>query len=159
MIHFTDLHLYKIKKELGVAAIEFVFLLPLLLILTFSVIDFGRLLFQYDTLTKNTRVAARFLASVVRPPAAALLTDANYTTAVNSSRNLALCGTITICGTISIVGNLVPNNIIIDYPAPTGNITYVRIMVRGYSTNYVTRVLGLSQALDDISVTMRQVHQ
>lgn len=159
----TILQLGKIRNQSGVAATEFAILLPLLLILTFSVIDFGRFLFQYNTLSKNTRDAARFMASVVRPPDPAYLTDINYQAAMTSATNLALCGTITTCGTIPIVNGLLASNIHIEYPAtlPTDppGVNYVRIMVRGYSTNFVTQVLGISQNLGDISVTMRQVQQ
>ena len=163
MMQFTFINHCKYRTQAGLAAIEFALILPVLLILGFGVIDFGRVLFQYDTLTKSTRNATRYLAAVVRPPAAAFATDANYTTAadsaVNNARNLALCGTIAACGSSTLVSGLTASNITIDYPASVGNITYVRVLVSNYSTSYVTNVLGVSKNLGTISVTMRQVQQ
>lgn len=163
MMLLKSIKLCKHKRQAGLAAIEFVLILPILLILAFTVIDFGRLLYQYDTLTKSTRDATRYLASVVRPPVAAYATDANYTTAtdssVNKAINLALCGTITACGSNALVRGLTASNIAIDYPASVGNITYVRIFVSNYSTSYLTNVLGVSNNIGTISVTMRQIQQ
>jgi Flp pilus assembly protein TadG len=151
----------KYKTQAGLAAIEFVLILPILLILAFGVIDFGRLLFQYNTLTKSTRDATRYLAAIVRPPAAAFATDTNYTTAVNNARRLALCGTIAACGGNTLVSGLTAANITVDYPASVGSITYVRILVSNYSTSFLTNALGGlgTQNLGTISVTMRQVQQ
>lgn len=160
-MQFTSIKHCKHKTQAGLAAIEFAFILPALLILGFVVIDFGRVLFQYDTLTKSTRDATRYLAAVVRPPAAAFATDANYQAAVNNARNLALCGTIAACGSDALVSGLTPSNITVDYPASVGNITYVRIFVSNYSTSYLTTALGGlgTKNLGTISVTMRQIQQ
>ncbi len=164
MMQLKPIKLCKHKWQAGLAAIEFALILPTLLVLGFGVFDFGRVLFQYDTLTKSTRDATRYLAAIVRPPAAAYAADANYTTAddsaVNKAKNLALCGTITACNTNNIlVKGLSASNITIDYPAAVGNITYVRIFVSNYSTSYLTNVLGVSKNLGTISVTMRQIQQ
>lgn len=45
----------------GVAAIEFAILLPLLLMIAFGITEFGRALYQYNTLVKATRDAARYV--------------------------------------------------------------------------------------------------
>lgn len=50
------------KNEKGVAAVEFALVLPLLLILTFITTEFGRALYQYNTLTKSVRDAVRYLS-------------------------------------------------------------------------------------------------
>lgn len=148
------------KLQTGLAAIEFVLILFTLLVLGFGTIDIGRLLYQYDTLTKSTRDATRYLAAVVRPPVAAYASDASYTTAVNNASNLALCGTIAACGSNALVNGLTASNILIDYPASTGTITYVRIRVQNYSTSFITTVFGdASKNLGTISVTMRQIQQ
>jgi Flp pilus assembly protein TadG len=47
----------------GVATIEVAIALPLLLLLMTATVEIGRLLSQYDTLTKSVRDAARYLAS------------------------------------------------------------------------------------------------
>lgn len=161
MMQHAPIKYGKHKWQAGLAAIEFALILPTLLILGFGVFDFGRVLFQYDTLTKSTRDATRYLAAVVRPPVAAFATDANYTTAVNNARNLALCGTIAACSNNTLVLGLTASNITIDYPASVGNITYVRILVSNYSTSFLTTALGGlgTKNLGTISVTMRQIQQ
>ncbi len=148
------------KFQFGLAAIEFVLVLPLLLLLAFSIIDFGRLLFQYDALTKSTRDATKYVARAVKPAANALATEiAAYDAIVVEAQRLALCGTTTACGNNTLVDGLSASNITIDYPAGSGGINYVRILVSNYSTSYVTSVLGVSKSLATISVTMRQVQQ
>ena len=49
-------------KQTGVALVEFALVLPLLLLLTFIVTEYGRALYQYNTLTKSVRDAARYLS-------------------------------------------------------------------------------------------------
>lgn len=54
----------------GAAAVEFAILLPLLLLLLFGIIDFGRALFTQVTLTQAAREGAR-LAALAQPDVAA----------------------------------------------------------------------------------------
>lgn len=148
--------------QLGLAAIEFALVLPVLLILAFATIDFGRLLFQYDALTKSTRDATKYVARAVKPAANASQPDLDaYTAIENQARNLALCGTITACNTNNtLVKGLSASNIAIDYTACSAGITCVQIKVKNYSTSFLTNVLGASKTFNiPISVTMRQVQQ
>jgi len=50
------------KKQLGVAAVEFTIALPLLLFLLFVAGEMGRLLHQYNTLTKSVEDGARLMS-------------------------------------------------------------------------------------------------
>lgn len=50
------------KKQEGVALIEFALILPLLIILVFLTTEFGRAYYQYNTITKGVREAARYLS-------------------------------------------------------------------------------------------------
>src|SRR3954470_21556758 len=50
------------KKQSGVAVVEFALILPLLLLMTFIVVEYSRALYQYNTLTKSVRDAARYLS-------------------------------------------------------------------------------------------------
>ncbi len=146
--------------QLGLAAIEFVLVLPVLLILAFGIIDFGRLLFQYDALTKSTRDATKYVARAVKPAANALAVEiAAYDAIVVEAQRLALCGRTTACGSSTLVNGLSASNISVDYPAAVGGISYVRVKVDNYSNSYITNVLGVSKSLATISVTMRQVQQ
>lgn len=54
------------EREQGVALTEFGLMLPLLLILTFAATEFGRAYYQYNTMVKAVREAARYLS--VRSP-------------------------------------------------------------------------------------------
>lgn len=50
------------SKQFGVAIVEFALILPLMLVMTFIVTEFGRAIYQYNTLTKSVRDAARYLS-------------------------------------------------------------------------------------------------
>jgi Flp pilus assembly protein TadG len=49
-------------RQRGVAIIEFALVVPLLLILTFLVTEFGRALYEYNVVVKSLRDAARYLS-------------------------------------------------------------------------------------------------
>ena len=51
------------SKQRGVAAVEFAIALPLILFLMLATTEFGRVLAQYDTLTKTVRNGCRYVAS------------------------------------------------------------------------------------------------
>ena len=152
------------KRQSGVAAIEFVLLLPLLLLIGWVSVDFGRLIFQYDALTKTTRDAARYLAAATRPPNTVYQTDPTYQAAVTQATNLAICGSISTC-TNSVVPDLTVSNIVIDYPnSGIAGITYVRVSVTDYSVSFITNDIArlfnnTPIDLGNISVTMRQIQQ
>ena len=59
--------------QLGAAAIEFAFILPMLLLLFTGMIEFGRAMWYYDALDKGARDAARYLSTV---PTASLSSEA-----------------------------------------------------------------------------------
>ena len=50
-------------KQNGVALVEFSLILPLLLLLTFITTEFGRAMYQYNTITKSVRDAVRYLST------------------------------------------------------------------------------------------------
>lgn len=54
------------SRQQGVAIIEFTITLPLLLLLLFAGAEVGRLLYQYNTLTKSVEDGARYLAGRLR---------------------------------------------------------------------------------------------
>src|SRR5262249_49021280 len=54
---------YQRRDCRGVAALEVAIALPVLLFLMMATVEIGRLLAQYDALTKSVRGAARYLAS------------------------------------------------------------------------------------------------
>ena len=50
------------KRQQGTAMVEFALILPMLLILTFTVTELGRAFYQYNVLAKSVREAARYLS-------------------------------------------------------------------------------------------------
>lgn len=50
------------KKERGAAIVEFAMMMPLMFILIFVTTEFGRAYYQYNTLAKTVREAARYLS-------------------------------------------------------------------------------------------------
>jgi len=54
------------KRQQGTAMVEFALILPMLLILIFTVTELGRAFYQYNVLAKSVREAARYLS--VRSP-------------------------------------------------------------------------------------------
>ncbi|WP_394175076.1 TadE family protein [Thalassotalea litorea] len=57
----------QLNKQHGLAAIELTIILPFLLFLLFATAEFGRLLYQYNALTKTVRDATRFATSHASP--------------------------------------------------------------------------------------------
>lgn len=49
-------------RQKGTAAVEFALILPLLLLLTFITTEFGRAMYQYNTIIKSVRDAVRYLS-------------------------------------------------------------------------------------------------
>jgi hypothetical protein len=50
------------KHEKGIALVEFALILPMFVMLLFLTTEFGRAYYQYDTITKSVRQAARYLS-------------------------------------------------------------------------------------------------
>jgi hypothetical protein len=51
-----------IRKQHGVALVEFALVLPFLLLLTFIATEYSRALYQYNVLTKSVRDAVRYMS-------------------------------------------------------------------------------------------------
>jgi Flp pilus assembly protein TadG len=52
-----------VGRQSGLAAVEFAITLPVLLLLMLGTAELGRMLSQYDTLTKSVRDGCRYVAS------------------------------------------------------------------------------------------------
>lgn len=100
------------RNESGAALVEFAVVLPLFLVLLFSVIDFGQIYFRWILAEKATHIASRL--AVVRPPICAgvptfndrtvgLSQDLPFGTSCGAEDNLcADPGTITCTGDAAI---------------------------------------------------------
>jgi hypothetical protein len=133
----------------GVALIEFALVLPFLLILTFITTEYSRALYQYNTLTKSVRDAARYLS--IQPPG----------TQIAQAKNLVVYGNLSGSGSPLALGMTVSK---VNDPvwqlagsAPVINTVTIRI------SNYTFRPLFASAfglnfgniTFADIRATMR----
>jgi Flp pilus assembly protein TadG len=99
----------------GVAIVEFAIALPFLLMLMLVTAEFGRLLSQYDTLTKAARSGARYVASNALQGSTGVI---SITPQVQTAaQNLVIKGNVGGTGTTLLPG-LVAANVTVTSPAP-----------------------------------------
>lgn len=79
------------RHQQGTAAVEFAILLVPLLLLAFGVVEYGRAIYNYNTLVKSVRSAAR-LMSAYSPD------STDYATQATAARCLAVHGNTTCTG-------------------------------------------------------------
>jgi Flp pilus assembly protein TadG len=142
------------KTQHGVALVEFALVLPVLLVLTFTVTEFGRAMYQYNTLTKSVRDAARYLS--MQMPG----------THIAEAKNLIVYGNTAGTGTPLARGLTLAN-----VPNPTwqatpsagvpATIPTVRVSITNYTfIPMVAGVFGLNfgnVTYNNISATMRAI--
>lgn len=80
------------SRHKGVALVEFALILPFLLVLTLVVTEYSRALYQYNTLTKSVRDAARYLST--QPPGQKIA----------QAKNLVVYGNLTGAGSPLAIG-------------------------------------------------------
>lgn len=136
-------------RQRGTAIVEFALVLPLLLLLTITTTEFGRAIYQYNTIVKSLRAATRYLS---------LQTPNTMTT---EARNLVVFGNIAGTGPA-----LVPGLVVAQVSTPTWQTTgsnpfinTVKITVTGYTfRSMFTSVFGVTFGditYGDISASMR----
>ncbi|NPC55468.1 TadE/TadG family type IV pilus assembly protein [Caenimonas soli] len=140
------------KSHRGVALVEFALMLPMLLLLTVITTEFGRAIYQYNTLAKSVRDASRYLS--MQTPG----------TQMTQARNLVVHGNLAGTGPV-LVDGLNGSNV----PNPTWQtagadpiITTVTVQVSGYTFRPMfSSVLGVQFfsgggiTFSDIRATMR----
>ena len=127
-------------RERGVATTEFALALPMLLMIMLPILEFGRAYYQYNTIAKSVRQAARYLS--VRSPGID----------VDKARNIVVYGNPAGTGT-----PLVPGLSLSNVPTPTYGTTgsypvlsTVTVTVTGFT--FVPLVKGVSWiAFDNIA--------
>lgn len=141
------------QRQRGSAALEFALILPLLLLLAMATTEFGRAIYQYNTIVKSVRQAARYLS--VQTP----------NTNIAQAKNLVVYGNVAGTGT-PLVAGLAVSQVSVPAWALTGSnplINTVTVKVSGYQfKSMFISVFGVvfadanSQiAFSDISATMR----
>lgn len=118
-------------RQRGVAAVEFAFLVFLLLLIGAGLAEFGRGLWYYDALAKSTRDAARYLSVV---PVASLGTESATAQAmvVESARaalvpdfvaaHVAVTCVPKACNAASLPGEITEVQVSVDYPLVLGSL-------------------------------------
>ncbi|MBR8334222.1 pilus assembly protein [Burkholderia ambifaria] len=164
----------------GVAAVEFALVLMPMIVLATGVAEFGRAIYQYETLTKATRNAARYL-SVFLPNDSAYPLAAAQCLVVYGSTTCGSAGTELVPGlTTSMVivcdathstdcgdasdpsqfANLPTYDSTNNAPSgtATGSINVVEVKVKGYQYQPIPAYPGLSSiTFGNIVTVMRQV--
>jgi len=154
------------KFQKGVALVEFALILPLLLILTFITTEYARAMYEYNSLAKSVRNAARYLSTKGYGPTGCLTTKLAYHI---TATNIAVYGNPAASGQ-PLARGLSPSNISagdICYATTTTSVPTIRtvtIRISGYTfQSLFTSVTGLRWGnftfgninFEDIAATMR----
>lgn len=149
-------------KQGGVAAVEFALLIIPMLVMVFGITEYGRALYQYNTLVKATRDAARFLTTVTAGSgigqAQCLVVYGNKECSGPKLIDNLNTSMVSICDSVSCAATHA------SVTTGTGVVNLVTVRVQGYEFQSVVsfNIAGLSVGLPnvtfgDISTTMRQV--
>ncbi len=152
-----------VQQQRGVAAVEFAIVLVPLLIIAFGAAEYGRAIYQFNTLVKSVRGAVRMVASTAA-------TSSGYAGVVTNAKCLAVYGNVDCTGSPLAPGLAVshikvcdrvkwedcPGTTQSDYlnVAATGiNIDLVAVRVSGYTYQY----LGLPFVTPQSSVNFNTI--
>ena len=129
-------------KQKGSATVEFAMLLPLLLLLVFTVSEFGVMFYRFNALTKSVDIAARYLSD-------GSVNKTNTATDKLNAQNLAVYGSIT--ARTAILPDITVANIAITNP-DTQHVqviaTYNANLILGGTLNAFMQYIGGSAATD-----------
>ncbi len=117
-------------KERGVAAVEFAIVISLLVLITGGIIEFGRVMWYLDALTKATRDGARYLSTAAKPLSAADLTKARDIVERAASKETG-AGLPDFVGSANVAINCEP----VTSPSCAAP-DYVTVSITGYSVAF-----------------------
>lgn len=146
------------KTMRGAVAVEFAILLIPLLLLVLGAAEFGRVLYQYNTLVKSVRDSVRHL-SHLNP------TSSDYPDTQIEAKCLAVYGNTGCSGDTLLPGltaSMVSINPIVTTTSTGASITLVEVRITGYTFNFLLDPRTLTGGGDesitfgDIHATMRQ---
>lgn len=148
----------------GAITVEFALLLVPMLVLVFGVAEFGRALYQYNTLVKSVRTAARYLSQF--SPA-----DPDYDKAKAYAGCLVRYGNLT-CADLPLAPGLAPERgeavveighaiEAVEVEHVTVHLTFVEVSIKGYSFDFLLEprmLLGGKASIQfgEIRASMRQ---
>ncbi len=156
-------------QQRGSAAVEFALLLIPLLLLSFGIVEYGRALYQYNTLVKSVRASVRLLSS--QSP-----DSDTYASLINQARCLAVYGNVDCLG-VALAPNLSTAQVKIcdrkswsqctgatqesyrSVPTGWGTINLVTVKIEGYVFSFIGLPMvtaGPSMTFGAIQAVMRQ---
>ena len=138
-----------VRCERGTQMIEFAIVFPVLLLLFAGTTELGRLFYQYTTLVKGTRAAARFLS-----------TQQNVTTSTTAAKNIVLCGNAAGCGGPGQPAITLPNmdatKVVVTPPTTGVGVHYVTVEVINYNYRFlVFNLNAMTGGNFDVPLTAR----
>ncbi|WP_028768882.1 TadE/TadG family type IV pilus assembly protein [Shewanella fidelis] len=111
------------KQQQGIAVIEFTLVLPILVLIIFTTVELGRLLFQYSELTRMARSGGRFIANtaIVNTTGTlpSTLSDANCDFCISKMKRVLLAGD-TVNSASNLSGLTAADITVVEYPADSG---------------------------------------
>ncbi|WP_043344371.1 TadE/TadG family type IV pilus assembly protein [Cupriavidus basilensis] len=161
-----------LARHRGVAAVEFGILLVPMLLMVCGVAEFGRAIYQFDTLTKGTRSAARYLSqfspldiSYPTGPAKCLAVYGNTSCSGSALSTGLTTSMVVICDRVDASG--CPGMSFADVSTydnsagtgtPAGTINLVTVKITGYTYSPIQTFINASGlTFTDIATVMRQV--
>lgn len=142
-------------RQRGAVAVELALLMIPFVLMAFGITEFGRAIYQYNTLTKSVRDATRYL------------TQKGPGEGVGTAKCLAVYGNRTCTGSPLAPGLTLGNIAIRDQSTDpsthqnqatgSGVINLVTVSVSGYQFVSLVPFVAPNMTFGDISVTMRQV--
>lgn len=143
--------------QAGAVIVEFGILLPVMVLLAVGIMEYGRAVYQYDTLTKAARSAARYLSQYGPGDAAALAV----------ATNLAVCGQSNCANQAPLLPGLDAGNVAVcdasncagthmNQSSGAGALNLVTVTISGYSFNAIVPAMVPAITFDPIHVSMRQ---
>lgn len=145
------------SAQTGAAVVEFAFLLPVMLLLAVGIMEYGRAVYQYDTLTKSARSAVRYLSQYAAGDAAA----------IGVAQNLALCGLRDCANAAPLVPGLTTGHVAVcdasscagtqlGQQTGSGTLNLVTVTISGYSFDRMLPALTPAITFGPIQASMRQ---
>lgn len=141
----------------GVAAVELAILLIPLVLLTFGITEYGRAMYQYNTLAKGVRSAVRHLS----------VNSAGDATQIGIAKCLAVYGNAACTGAplvpglttamVSVCDTTNCASTHLNQSTGSGVVNLVSVTISGYVFTSIVPSLAPNITFGDLSATMRQV--
>jgi len=115
-------------SQKGAAAVEFAIVISLLVLIVGGIIEFGRVLWHLDALTKATRDGARFLATVSKP-----ISNADKARTSDIVENAATKAGLVDEGGSPLIGS---SNVAVSCDSACDDPGYVTVAITGYGVDF-----------------------